>query len=182
MSRINLNKLNIVLADKSHARLMQRFRSGNAALDMFLHGSMPFDEGFGRTYLWLTDDGDAICGYYNLSTGYIEMTEGQHRTRAGGSIHINCFALDESWRGQVVSETPTGGRVTLADVLLVDCLNRILELRNYIGFSFITLCATKEGKSLYDRNNFLPLEVDMAFALKDEDGAGGTPMYFPMDF
>ena len=182
MGKINLSKLNVVLPDKSHKRLMQSFHSGNAALDMFLHGNSALDAGFGKTYLWLTDEEDAICGYYNLSTGYIEIIDEKHRTRAGGSIHINCFALDENWRGQIISESADGGKVTLADVLLDDCLKRIFEFQNHVGFSFITLCATKEGKSLYDRNNFLPLEVDMAFSIKEEDGDGGTPMYFPMDF
>lgn len=182
MQEIDLNNLNVVPLDQTHRHLLGSFHSGNAYLDGFMHRGEAYDVGFGRTYLWLTKSNDTICGYYNLSTGYIEQLDEDRRVRAGGSIHVNGFALDEKWRGHVLVDNGDGDKITLADVLLDECLKRIEKFREQIGFSFVTLCATKEGYSLYARNNFYPLESDMAFVDKQHDNDSGTPMYMPLDY
>lgn len=182
MSEIDLSDLNVVPLCAEHVPLTKRFHSGNQYLDSFLHGIDAFDSGFGKTYVWLTKENDAICGYYNLSTGYIEQLDGDQRVRAGGSIHVNGFALDEKWRGHVLQDDPESGKITLADILLNECLVRIESFRVHIGFSFVTLCATQEGYNLYARNNFYPLEYDMAFVDKGGDHENGTAMYMPLDY
>lgn len=46
-----------------------------------------------------SDDNKIIVGYYNLDLGYIEKNDSGIIRKAGGAVHINCFALDEKDHG-----------------------------------------------------------------------------------
>lgn len=77
--------------------------------------------------------------------------------------------------------TEDGVTVKLSDVLLIDCIERINEIRNqHIGFAFITLNSTNEGYNLYKRNDFETLENDMSFS-KEDSGLKCIPMYYAID-
>ena len=56
----------------------------------------------------------------------------------------------------------------------------IISMREYIGFSFITLCSTKEGLHLYQRSGFEPIDEDMII-IQDESEKGCYQMYYPLD-
>lgn len=147
---------------------------------------MALDIGYGKTYVWLMGDGanDEIVGYYNISTGYIENISdgGVRRYRLGGSVHINMFALDVKYQGIILDATEAEGKVTLADFLLDECLERIHRIREkHVGFSFVTLCSTDKGYGLYTRKDFNILEPDMTFTAEKEDH-DCISMYLPLDY
>ena len=91
--------LNVVKYDASLQKLASSFHSGNNYLDKFLRESVSLDDGFGKTYVFLSEDNQNIIGYYNLGLGYIEQYDNQITKKIGGAIHINCFALDEQFHG-----------------------------------------------------------------------------------
>lgn len=126
---------------------------------------------FGKTYVMISDN--KIIGYYNISTGCIEDFSG---IRTGGSVYINCLAVDRNYQKKKIKST-----AYYSDILLADCLNRIENIReNALGFSFVTLSSTNEGYHLYDRNGFSPLEEDMKIA-KNIGENTCIPMYFAVD-
>lgn len=176
--------INVVLFDASMTGLASSFHSGNNYLDRFLKSADALCDGIGKTYVFLSTstDGDTIIGYYNIGVGYIEEISNNVRRRIGGSAHINCFALDERYHGLLQDTTPDGIKIKLSDVLLYDCINRIQKIRSTeIGFSFITLCSTKEGENLYRRNDFEVLDEDLSFSKSDGD-KDCIPMYLPLDY
>lgn len=175
-------KLNVAPYSLQYQQLAISFKSGNGYLDRFLKDSLSLEDWFGKTYVLLTDDNSAIVGYYNIGTGYIEQLIGEKHYKIGGSIHINCFALHEKYHGILQATTPEGKKVNLSDFLLHDCIERIFEIRKRVGFSFITLCATKQGYNLYKRNDFETLDEDLYFSAGEEDDSNFyTAMYLPLD-
>ena len=96
----------------------------------------------------------------------------------GGSIHITDFALDENYHGWEMEEGDI--KVNLSDVLLIDCLDRIKDLQGKVGFSFVTLNATKQGYPLYKRNDFEEIEEDMRIP-KDKQESDCIPMYLALE-
>lgn len=72
--------------------MIARFDSGNSHLDRFLKSSRAFDDSTGKTYVFLSDTGDCVIGYYNIGMGSVEQTDGDLRRKLGGAVHINCFA------------------------------------------------------------------------------------------
>ncbi len=147
------------------------FDCGNDALTAFLKNYDALDNMFGKTYVMISDN--SIIGYYYISTSCIENDEG---IRIGGSIYINCLAVDKHY--QKVKR----GDYYISDILLADCLNRVDNIReNALGFAFVTLSSTDEGYYLYDRNGFCKLEDDMKIAKNiGEDTC--IPMYLPLDY
>ena len=163
-------------------KLASSFHSGKEHLDHFLQGSQALDVGLGKTYVFLSEDNRVIIGYYNIGVGYIEQITKSGNRKIGGSAHINCFALDEKYHGLLQYNTPDGIKVNLSDVLLNDCIRRIDAIRSeQIGFSFVTLCATQQGYSLYKRNDFDDLDGDLNFST-DETDKGCILMYLPLDY
>lgn len=161
--------------------LVERFDSGNSYLDQFLRGRNAYDDSIGKTYLFLSDDKQYVIGYYNIGVGSVEMIDNGIRTKIGGAIHINCFAVDKQYQDQVVSITEDGEKIHLSDLMLYDCLERIMYLReNHIGVAFVTLNATKEGEYFYRNNDFEYLEKDMDFS-KEESEVECVKMYLPLD-
>ena len=142
--------MNVVEYNTGLQRLSTAFHSGNIYLDSFLKGPNALDPNTGKTYVFLSEENDAIIGYYNIGTGDVEYVEDGLRRKAGGSVHINCFALDENYHGFQQSISNTGEVINLSDVLLRDCLERIYKIRETcVGFTFITLASTEAGYSLY---------------------------------
>lgn len=175
-------KLNVVPYDANYQRLASSFESGNSYLYQFLKEDLSLEDWFGKTYVFLSDDNNTIVGYYNIGTGYIEQLSDERRYKIGGSIHINCFALHKDYHGILQAMTSEGIKVNLSDFLLYDCIERISEIRKQVGFSFITLCATKQGYSLYRRNDFEALDEDLHFSAGEEDDSNFyTAMYLPLD-
>jgi ribosomal protein S18 acetylase RimI-like enzyme len=176
-----MSTLNVKPYDASLQKLASSFCSGNTYLDQFLRGSHSLDPNYGKTYVLLSDNGELIIGYYNLGMGYIEESADGKRFKLGGAVHINGFAVDARFQDLLQAVLPDGSRMYLADFLLLDCIERIGEIRdNYIGCSFITLCATEEGYHLYKRHGFEPVDEEMWFSTEDE----GTPyasMYYAID-
>ncbi|MDE5569206.1 MAG: GNAT family N-acetyltransferase [Ruminococcus sp.] len=151
--------------------LSSGFDCGNDALTAFLKSYDALDDMFGKTYVMISDD--RIIGYYNISTSCIENDKG---IRIGGSVYINCLAVDKHY--QKVKR----GEYYISDILLADCLNRIENIReNTLGFAFVTLSSTDEGYYLYERNGFSPLEEDMKIA-KNYGELSCVPMYLPIDY
>lgn len=147
-----------------------RFDSGNSHLDRFLQSDLAFDDSIGKTYVLLSDSGDCVIGYYNIGMGSVEQIDGDLRRKIGGAVHINCFAVDKRFQDQVVSIDTEVGKIHISDLMLHDCMKRIMAIRkNCIGVAFITLNSTKEGEWLYKRNEFDYLEDDMDFAKEDEE-------------
>lgn len=55
------------------------------------------------------------------SVDRIEEVSGNSRyIRMGGAVNINYFALDESYHRQVYDTLPSGDRIYLSDILLIE--------------------------------------------------------------
>lgn len=173
--------LNVKPYSRFYQGLARNFYSGNTYLDNFLRESVSLEASYGKTYVLLSDNEDCIVGYYNICAGSLDSFNGSVREKMGGAVHINVFALDMKYHGLVQAVTENGVSINLSDFLLADCVERIKEIREqYIGCSFITLCATKEGLSLYKRYGFFPLEEDMVLTIGTEE-VKCTSMYYPID-
>lgn len=158
-----------------------RFNSGNVHLDNFLKSSDALNSSLGKTYVFLSEDEHDLIGYYNLGTGSLEEYQGHNRTKYGGAIHINEFAVDIRYQNIVFDETADGEKVYLSDIMLIDCIKRIESIReNHVGASFVTLNATLEGERFYLRMGFDYLEDNMTFS-KEYSEISCIPMYFPLD-
>lgn len=165
-----------VVFDERYRPLTKSFRCGNRYLDEFLRGGTAVDDSVGKTYLYLTTDKKAIVGYYNITTGSLQIEDDPCKIKIGGSVHINAFAVDCAFQGKV----PFEGVVRYSDILLNDCIGRIGSLREYVGFAFITLASTDEGLHLYRRNGFEELEDDMRIAPEKAE-FGCKLMYYVLD-
>lgn len=170
------SSLNIVPLDAKLQELSVRFSCGNNFIDSFLRSSVALDIGFGKTFVWLTEDRETIIGFYNIATGELNQWYDDKCWKIGGSAHINEFAIHNTFRGCFVNDT-----VRMSDLLLGDCINRIIKLREQVGFSFVTLQSTDEGKSLYLRNGFEIIEEDMELVKLEGIEDICTPMYFAID-
>lgn len=173
-------ELNVVeLSTDIQNKFKNKFNCGNSRLNGFFSGPEAMDPGVGKTYVFLSDDNAEMIGYYNITTGEIIEAQGQTK-RIGGSIHINCFALDQRYHGLVEIKDEEGVDVKISDLLLRHCLNVIENLRTMVGFAFVTLSSTKEGYDLYRRASFEKAEADM-FIPEKEMSFNCIPMYLPLD-
>ena len=155
--------------------LAERFSSGNTYLDGFLQdGDYSLNTNIGKTYVFLSEENSEIIGYYNLGMSSVDrieqVGESSRYIRMGGAVNINYFALDEKYHKQVFDILPSGDKIYLSDILIIECLERIeIIAQEYIGATFVTLNSTKEGYHLYKRNGFEELEMDMRFSMEDSD-------------
>ena len=158
----------------------EKFVCGNKYLDKFIKSHEALDESIGKTYVFLTEDHKELIGYYNIATGSLQsverVTNNPLKIKIGGTIHINAFAVSEDYQGKIIDEAD----ILYADLLLDDCIQRIIKLRNDVGFEFVTLASTQEGLRLYNRFGFEYLEDHMTFA-PEKDEFGCTPMYLSFD-
>lgn len=173
--------VNTEIYTSANRELAKTFSSGNNFLDEFLRSPDAFNDGIGKTFVWINEKRTEIIGYYNIGVGYIDMYNGNDKYKVGGAIHLNFFALDNKYRGVVIGKRDDGKDVRVSDQLFYDFMQKVFSLRqNYIGFSFVTLAATEEGYSLYKRNFFEELEADFHFSFKDDE-KGCIPMYLALD-
>lgn len=140
-------------------RLAPSFDCGNAFINVFLKGTEALDHGLGATYIFLSDDADSILGFFNIGVNCIRQIEEQQTVFMGGSVHINEFAIHKDLQGKAIE----GTGIRFSEYLFQQCINVIMELRNKVGFSFITLAANTAGERLYKRMGFEFLDEDMAF-------------------
>lgn len=162
--------------------LASYFDCGADKINNFLRDTESLHPGYGKTYVFLSEDKTAIIGYYNISTAYLKLISEYGEERVGGSIHICYFALDKKYHGLEQTTDDAGGVIKLSDVLLCDCLHRIECIRNnHVGFSFVTLAATKAGESLYRRNGFEFIENDMGLAVEETEELC-KQMYLALDY
>lgn len=156
------------------AQLSQSFDCGNEGLSLFLKNYEALDDFFGKTYVMIDEKNRRIIGYYNISTGHIED---ETHIRMGGTIYINCLAIDKQYQKRKIESG-----AYYSDILLADCLQRINDFRDeFVGFGFVTLSSTKEGYRLYERNGFFELEDEMHMA-KNSGENTCIPMYLPLDY
>ena len=80
-----MKRLNVKKYDASFQKLASHFHSGNTYLDNFLKGYASLDNGYGKTFIWLSNDLSDIIGYYNIGTGYIEQELNNSFSKIGGS-------------------------------------------------------------------------------------------------
>ena len=174
-------RVNTEIISDSILELTKKFTSGNKFLDYFLQSDDAFNDGIGKTFVWVNEKRTEIIGYYNIGVGYIDMYDGDDKYKVGGSIHLNFFALNEKYRGIVIDKRKDGTDIKISDQLFADFMNKVFELRQkYIGFSFVTLAATDEGYSLYKRNYFEDLDAELHFSFKTDE-KGCRPMYMALD-
>lgn len=87
----------------------------------------------------------------------------------GGSVNINYFAVHSDFQRIKIAEDGDK-KIYLGDIILRDCEKRILELRNKVGISFVTLYSTQEGYHLYHvRNSYEKFEDDMSTFVQESD-------------
>ena len=173
-----MTRSRVVPYSEEYRQLSGKFHCGNVHIDAFLRSSDSLNENICKTYVYLNDDSSEIIGFYSISTGCIEQDDAGFIFKMGGSIHITDFALDENYHGWEMEEGNI--KVNLSDVLLIDCLDRIKDLKGKVGFSFVTLNATKQGYPLYKRNDFEEIEEDMRIP-KDEQESDCIPMYLALE-
>lgn len=165
--------MKIVKYTEKYVGLAHDFKCGNIVLDNFLKDGSALDENRGITYVMLTDDEDAIIGYYNIENGRVDLLEevGGEMVFSpmGGSININYLAIHSNFQGTKIAEID-GKNIYLGDIILRDCEKRILNLRQQVGISFVTLYSTKEGYNLYhNRNDYEEFEDDMNTVVSESD-------------
>ncbi len=173
--------LNVKPFNKELQALAADFCSGNSYLDQFLASPHALDPNYGKTYVLLTEQDEIIIGYYNLGMGYIEERMDASRVKLGGAVHINGFAVDTRYQDLLREEMPDGSKLYLADLLLLECIERIEMIREkHIGCCFITLCATEAGYRLYWRHGFETIDDEMWFSTESE-GVPFASMYYAIE-
>lgn len=164
------------LTREIYKSIASKFNSGNDVVDNFINGSECLDPGIGATYVILNDK-NFIVAYCNITTGCI-VDSANNNLKIGGSIHLNKFGLDKKYQGVHIGPADSG--LKLSDVLFCKIVDYVVSMREYIGFSFVTLCSTQEGLHLYQRTGFESVEDDMAI-VQDESEKGCYQMYYPLD-
>ena len=163
---------------KYRNKLSKYFQCDNKYLDSFLAGDISLDDSFGTTYICLNNDRNEIIAYYNIGTGALINKSSNDGNKMGGSVHLNCFALDKKYHGITMVEDKETYK--FSDYLLNMCISKIMNIRKRkIGFSFITLYSTNAGYNLYKRNGFEDLELDMELPY-DYSELQCKPMYYPL--
>lgn len=165
--------MNIVRYTPELEHLAKNFKCGNDVIDKFLHDGNALDENQGITYVLLSDESDFIIGYYNIEVGRVDLLESVGEktiyTPMGGSVNINYLAIHSDFQRINIAEDGEK-KIYLGDIILRDCEKRILELRNKVGISFVTLYSTQEGYHLYhERNSYQEFEDDMSTFVQESD-------------
>jgi hypothetical protein len=158
---------------KNYEDLAKKFDCGNAVINNFLRDGNALDANQGVTYVLLSDEKDYIVGYYNIEVGRVDQIEivgdDIYYRPMGGTVNINYLAIHNDFQRYKIAEVD-GKNIYLGDYLLRDCEKKVLELRNKVGVSFITLYSTDEGYNLYhDRNCYEDFEDDMNTFVQETD-------------
>lgn len=165
------------LTRELHENITFKFTSGNDVVDNFINGTECLDPGVGVTYVMLNDEKTFIVAYCNITTGCV-VDSANNNLKVGGSIHINKFGLNKIYQGFHIGPDDSG--LKLSDFLFCKIVDYIIAIRDYVGFSFITLCSTKEGFHLYQRSGFEPVDEDMII-VQDESEKGCYQMLYAID-
>jgi hypothetical protein len=165
--------MNIDKYSKKYEKIAMEFTCGNQIIDNFLHSSNALDVNQGITYVMLSDKKDVVIGYYNIEVGRVDRVEMVGNNKCyipmGGTVNINYLAIDSNFQGHRIVEDRN---IYLGDYLLRDCEKKILELRDTVGISFITLYSTEEGYNLYhERNSYEDFEDDMSTFVQESDNS-----------
>ncbi|WP_320932427.1 hypothetical protein, partial [Hungatella effluvii] len=134
--------MNIVKYTKEFSELAGKFDCGNSVINRFLISGDALNENQGITYVMLSDQKDFIIGYYNIEVGRVDLAESVGKEifykPMGGTVNINYLAIHTNFQGKKVADAGDK-KIYLGDILLNDCEQRILKLREQVGISFITL-------------------------------------------
>lgn len=154
--------------------MANNFDCGNIVLNNFIKSTDALDKSQGITYVMLTDKKDFIIGYYNISTGRVDLIEqiGEsiNYMPMGGSININYLAIHSNYQHKKIGTLKNGQSFYLGDFLLHDCEKRIMAIREKVGVMFITLYSTEDGYNLYhNRNSYEGFEEDMNTFINERD-------------
>ena len=165
--------MNIVKYTSEHKELAKAFKCGNSVIDNFLHNGSALDENQGITYVLLSDESDFIIGFYNIEVGRVDQVEiigkNVYYKPMGGSININYLAIHSDYQGIKIAEIDEK-KIYLGDYILRDCEKKILQLRQQVGISFVTLYSTEQGYHLYhERNSYEDFEDDMNTFVQESD-------------
>ena len=165
--------MNIVKYTSEYKELAKAFKCGNSVIDNFLRNGNALDENQGITYILLSDESDFIIGFYNIEVGRVDQAEivgkQTYYTPMGGSININYLAIHSDYQGVKIAEIDEK-KIYLGDYILRDCEKKILELRQKVGISFVTLYSTEQGYHLYhERNSYEDFEDDMSTFVQESD-------------
>ena len=165
--------MNIVKYTPEYKEMAKNFKCGNDVINNFLNDDSALDENQGITYILLSDEGDVIIGYYNIEVSRVDqicnIKDKYICTPMGGAVNINYFALHSDYQGIKIAEKD-GKKIYLGDILLRDCEKRILDLRNKVGITFVTVYSTQEGFHLYHvRNSYENFEDDMSTFMQERD-------------
>lgn len=177
MSSDFVSKYGIRRLDADLQRLASNFSCGNFHIDRFIKSPLALDSKYGKTYVWVTNDNKGIIGFYNIEAGSVDQLVDGERSKMGGAIHINDFALDSRYQ-----KIKIGEHSYISDLLLKDCIDRIRFIRDqFLGCTFITLQSNEAGRKLYLRNDFEQIEIDMDVTKTEEKETGCIAMYLPLD-
>lgn len=149
--------------------LLYKFDCGNEGINNFLMSYESLNLRHGKTYVWLDDSRSVIVGYYNIGTGSINIFENNRWYKAGGSLHINYFAMDKRFQG-IRIKVNEKQNIKLSEALLHDLNNRALNIRKRdLGYRYITLCSTLAGEKLYKDNGFDYLNPLVSFYCDEQE-------------
>lgn len=82
--------------------LCKDFNSGNIYLDSFIKSEdLALDVSFGCTYLALFEKSQIVVGYYTITTGSVDYLYDDIRIKSGGSVHVECLAVDKKYQKTV---------------------------------------------------------------------------------
>jgi len=136
------------------AHQLEKFRSGNSAVDAYLIRDALREQNEERTRVFVVVDTEENSsrpvGYFALSlTGYYVPVLDENRTPQEEESFVNLVELtflarDLTRRGQ-----------GLGDFLLVEALERVAQISRCAGGPGVILRTTKEGLALYERFDFL---------------------------
>lgn len=164
--------------EKKYLDVVHKFTCGNVVLDKFIHDDiLSLDNKIGITYLFLSEDGFEIIGYYNLSAGTLDYVDNGIRIKQCGTVHINYFAITQKYQGIVVKNN-NEVNIKYSDILLDDCIRRIEEINEILGFGCITLSSTPQAVNLYSRFDFEEIDEDMCFSDTSEEKQSYDMVYF----
>ena len=168
--------MNIEKYTKKFSPLTEKFDCGNFIINNFIKSGDALDENQGITYIMLSDEKNYIIGYYNISVGRVDQIEiaGNQKLYKpmGGSVNINYLAIHSDFQGTKIAEV-NNRKIYLGDYILRDCEKKILNLRNKVGITFVTLNSTNEGYHMYhERNSYEDFEEDMSTFVQESDKSG----------
>jgi GNAT superfamily N-acetyltransferase len=137
--------------------VVQGFRCGSRELDEWLARYALVNQRAGMATVFVTTVGDAVVGYYALSTGGVEHAVAPHRVKRGVARHpipvviLTRLAVHENYQGR-----------GLGSALLRDALRRVAAAADEIGIRALLVQAKDEEATAFylDFGEFEPSPTD----------------------